>query len=178
MSIKEALESYPFTRRPAIQSDVGHEEEVYRRYLLTKGIAFLTGAGIPEMFRELREILIREFPDVKSPKESEWSRGKWGWKVSSNQGVEQAEIYQLVDGMVVTSIGWNYKTIAIPAKQEFNAVDVLAQPLTGALIIQGERNELIPQDIWSSSEGKTALEDAIVNAYKNPAKIFWPPAHA
>lgn len=149
MSFQEAL-SRPSLSRERIIVTPGYSTDNIRQ----ESEQLLIQAGVPTLLTELHGIVVTEFPDalIRVPRNS-------------------------TSGIVFMELEWNsINGIECPNRYTYSYVKVSADPVTGALVISGREEEIIPKTIWSTGEGKAVLEDAIVIAYKDPMEMHGPPA--
>jgi hypothetical protein len=163
MSIKEALERPSSPRPTNVVSDWDEDEQRIERFFLSSGIATHLEAGIPYLLAELQEVIKQKFPDVK--------------KENPRSIRERDEEYFLYGGRsVFTGIGWNYQKSKKKGGTTMNTIEVEVQLSTKNLIVHGRQSEIIPASEWKSPEGKTILEDALVDAYRNPGHYLRRPS--
>ncbi len=158
MSIREALERVPKeaesseAQRLKKMWSLGEKrrsfESSYKEKVLEAGRAIHREAGVPELLKQLAEIIRPDFPDVKIGK-----------------GLAS-------DGMVSLSIDWNFRD---ELDNRYNRVNVVAYPLTSGLAVMGGV-ELVVLDKSKWISDPKLLEDAIVRAYRNPISRVGSPA--
>lgn len=77
-------------------------------------------------------------------------------------------------------VGWSYENIKksdndYPFRYTFNYIMAVPFPISKDIAIIGEASRRVSQGLWQSENGKKILEDAIVDAYRNPLKSSGPP---
>lgn len=165
MSIEEALNRRQEKGEVAQKgSREGHDEKrvqrnKYEEEVFQRGITLLHESGAVGMMENLREHILEEFPDARLE------------NVDPSDYGESRKFNIVEGGMVEISLGWKYK---LGVGSHYRRINVLAQPLTEAIVVEGMGAEFIPATTWRTHEGKTVLEDAIVDAYSNPPR-YAPP---
>jgi hypothetical protein len=109
------------------------------------------------MITELRDHLLPDYPDARLE------------DVDPGDEIAEGQFKLTQNGMVELSLGWNYTHSNNGSNSMYKKVTVLAQPLTRAIVIEGQGADYVPYTTWKSVDGKTVLEDAIVKAFSEPA---------
>lgn len=155
MSIKEALERGS-TDRPGTKLTPEQESD-YTNKILEEGIAVHREAHVPETLGELAEIIKPNFPDVI---------------------IKEASLDKR--GLVVIGIKWNFRNVLNYFGRNYS-LDVHDEILVGAhsltrdLIITSKTGrQLVEHSKWLNDSRQ--LEEAIVNAYRNPREMIDDPS--
>ncbi len=126
----------------------------YRERNKIQGTKVLENVGIPGLLEQLFTEISSSFPDAHFLKDEE--------SAATDRYLVGPE------GTVITGIGWNYREEVDKKSSIHDELRVYGLPVTQALVIEGRNVEVLSKDVWTSFDGLRFVEDALVEAYKNP----------